>query len=138
MSATMLKVTMIGNLGRDPEMRYTPSGTPVTSFSVAATRTWNNAQGEKQTETTWVKATSWGKQAETCSQYLKKGAKVYIEGRLIPDKNGNPRIWQGDDGVSHAGFEVNCSEVLFLSPKGEGGEEAQSMGAPGETEEIPF
>jgi len=128
------KVEMIGNLGRDPEMRYTPSGTEVCSFSVAATRSYNRGD-EKVEETIWVRVTTWGKQAIVCNKYLKKGSKVYVEGRLVPDKNGNPRIWEKQDGTPGVSFEVNASEVQFLSSNGGGASEE----APAESgEEIPF
>jgi single-strand DNA-binding protein len=139
MANSVHKLIIVGNLGRDPEMRYTQSGTPVTSFSVATTRTFKNAAGEKQEETIWFRVTSWGKQAELCNQYLKKGAKVYVEGRLTPDANGNPRIWNKQDGTPGASFEVNAAEVVFLSSNGGAStaEEGQSMGV-NEGEEIPF
>jgi single-strand DNA-binding protein len=136
MSATFCKITAIGNLGRDPEMRFTPSGTEVCSFSVAATRSYMKGE-EKVEETIWLRVTTWGKQAINCNKYLKKGSKVYIEGRLTPDKAGNPRIWEKSDGTPGASFEVNASEVMFLTTRGDGGaEESVSMGEQGE--EIPF
>jgi single-strand DNA-binding protein len=112
-------VIIVGNLGRNPEMRYTPSGQPVTSFNVASSRSYNNTAGEKVEETIWFKVTAWGKLAETCNQYLNKGSKVLVEGRLTPDKNGGPRIWQKKDGTSGASFEISASTVRFLSSKGD-------------------
>lgn len=112
-------IIITGNLGRDPEMRYTPSGQAVTSFSVADSRTYVS-NGETVKETTWFKVSAWGKQAEACSQYLKKGSKVYIEGRMTPDKaTGAPRIYTKGDGTPATSFEVNASNVTFLSPKSE-------------------
>ena len=138
MSGSMLKVLIIGNLGRDPEMRFTPTGTPVTTMSVASTRSYMKGE-QKVDETTWVRVTTWGKQAENCNAYLKKGSKVYVEGRLTPDANGNPRIWDKADGTPGASFEVNASEVLFLSARpganGEPVEESTSMNG---GDEIPF
>jgi single-strand DNA-binding protein len=132
-------IILVGNLGRDPEMRYTPSGQPVTSFSVACSRQYNNTNGEKVDETIWFRVTAWGKLAETCNQYLQKGRKVLVEGHLQPDKNGGPRIWQKQDGTSAASFEVTANTVRFLSSKGEGGSpEALAEGAPGDDGEIPF
>ncbi len=128
---------IVGNLGRDPEMRYTPSGQPVTSFSVASSRSYTNPSGEKVDETTWFRVTAWGKQAETCNQYLHKGSKVLVEGRLTPDKNGGPRVWTRQDGTPGASFEVTASTVRFLSSRGEGGEAMADVGGPGE-DEIPF
>jgi single-strand DNA-binding protein len=133
---TFQTLIIVGNLGRDPEMRYTPSGQAVTSFSVAVSRSYNNPSGEKVDETTWFRVSAWGKQAETCNQFLHKGSKVLVEGRLIPDKNGGPRIWTRQDGTSSASFEVTANTVRFLSAKGEGGEH-MAEGGPGE-EEIPF
>ena len=84
-------IIIVGNLGKDPEMRYTPSGQAVTSFSVASNRSWTDSNGQKQTEVIWFRISAWGKQAEICNQYLKKGSKVLIEGRLTPDKStGGP------------------------------------------------
>ncbi|HEX9018023.1 MAG TPA: single-stranded DNA-binding protein [Anaerolineaceae bacterium] len=132
-------IILIGNLGRDPEMRYTPSGQPVTSFSVASNRSYTGSDGQKVDETIWFRITAWGKQAETCNQFLRKGSKVLVEGRLVPDKNGGPRIWQKQDGTSGASFEVTASTVRFLSTRGEGGsgEPAMEGGGPGE-DDIPF
>jgi single-strand DNA-binding protein len=132
-------IIIVGNLGKDPEMRYTPSGQPVTSFSVASSRSYNNPNGEKIEETTWFRVTAWGKQAETCNQYLRKGSKVLVEGRLSPDKNGGPRIFQRQDGTNGASFEVTASTVRFLSSRGEGGGgDAMMESAGGENDEIPF
>ncbi len=131
-------VILIGNLGRDPEMRYTPSGQPVTSFSVASNRSYTGADGQKVDETIWFRVTAWGKQAETCNQYLRKGSKVLVEGRLNPDKNGGPRIWTKQDGTAGASFEVTASTVRFLSSKGEGGAGEAVEEHAAEGDEIPF
>ena len=82
MTRGLNKVMIIGRLGRDPEMRYTPSGRPVTSFSVAVTRTWKSSEGERNEETEWFNIVAWGSLAEICKQHLAKGREVYIEGRL--------------------------------------------------------
>lgn len=112
---------IVGNVGKDPEMRYTPSGQAVTSFSVATNRQYTASNGEQVKETIWFRVSAWGKQAEVCNQYLRKGAKVLIEGRLTPDKNtGGPRIWSKQDGTAGASFEVTASTVRFLSSRGEG------------------
>jgi single-strand DNA-binding protein len=105
---------IVGNVGRDPEMRYTPTGSPVTSFPVATNRQYNH-DGETVKETIWFRVTVWGKQAETCNEYVAKGMKVLVEGRLTPDSAGNPRIWADKDGNSHANFEVTAGTVRFLS-----------------------
>ena len=134
-------VIIVGNLGRDPEMRYTPSGKPVTSFSVATNWQYTNNAGETIKETIWFRVSAWGKQAETCNQYLKKGNKVLIEGRLTADPaTGGPRIWTAQDGQPRASFEVTANTVRFLTPRGEveamAGEEADLGGV--EEENIPF
>jgi single-strand DNA-binding protein len=131
-------IIVVGNLGRDPEMRYTPSGKPVTSFSVASSRSYNNPNGEKVEETIWFRITAWDKQAETCNQYLRKGSKVLVEGRLVPDKNGGPRIWTKQDGTSGASFEITASTVRFLSSRGEGGGGEPLDDHQAEGDEIPF
>jgi single-strand DNA-binding protein len=113
-------IILAGNLGRDPEMRYTPSGQAVTSFSVATNRQYTNNNGETVKETIWFRISAWGKQAETCNQYLKKGSKVLVEGRLTADATtGGPRIWTGQDGSPRASFEVSSQTVRFLSSRGE-------------------
>ena len=126
------KIIIIGNLGRDPEMRYTPDGSPVTSFSVATSRKY----GEKD-ETTWFRVTVWNKQAESCNQYLHKGSKVLVEGRLRPDANGTPAVFQRRDGSWGSSYELTAENVRFLSPKGEeaGG---QNFGPMDDDEDIPF
>ena len=112
-----------GNVGKDPTMSYTPAGQAVTSFSVATNRTYTATNGEQVKETIWFNVTTWGKQAEVCNQYVKKGTKVLIEGRLTPDKaTGGPRIWTKQDGSAGASFEVTAGTVRFLSSRGEGGE----------------
>jgi len=136
---------IVGNVGRDPEMRYTPSGQAVTSFSVATSRNYSNSQGQQVKETIWFRVSAWGKQAETCSQYLHKGSKVLVEGRLTPDiSSGGPRVWTRQDGTPSASYEVSASTVRFLSPKGETGDQepagddmADSGSAPA-SDEIPF
>lgn len=111
-------VIFVGRLGKDPEMRYTPSGQLVTHFPVAVNRQWNNQHGETIQETVWFRVSVWGKAAEICNQYLQKGAKVLVEGRLTADPaTGGPRIWQGSDGLPHASFEISAQVVRFLSPK---------------------
>lgn len=132
------KVVIVGNLGRDPEMRYTPQGTPVTNFSVATNRRWTNADGSPGEETVWFRVTAWRRLAETCNQYLNKGRQVLVEGRLRPDpETGGPRIWTGQDGVARASFEITALNVKFLGRRDEGvamGPEEEAI----EEEEIPF
>jgi single-strand DNA-binding protein len=138
-------VIIVGNVGRDPEMRYTPSGQAVTSFSVATNRQYNNNNGETVKETVWFRVSAWGKTGETCNQYLKKGSKVLIEGRLTADPaTGGPRIWTSQDGSPRASFEVSAQTVRFLSSRNEvegGGTGTAPVteegGAPAD-EDIPF
>lgn len=108
-------IIIVGYLGCDPEMRYTPSGQAVTSFSVAVNEQYANASGEKVKKTIWFRVSAWGKQAEICNQYLKKGSKVLVEGRLSADETGSPKIYKKGNGESGANFEVTSSTVRFLS-----------------------
>ena len=117
---------LVGNLGKDPEMRYTPAGQAVTSFSVASTRQYTNSGGQQVKETTWFRVSVWGKMAETCNTYLKKGSKVLVEGRLVPGENGSPRIFTRQDGSSGASFEVNAQTVRFLGARGSEGSETHT------------
>lgn len=130
------KVIIVGRLGQDPEMRYTPSGQPVTTFGVATDRRWTDQSGEQQQETTWFRVSVWGKQAEACNQYLTKGQQVLVEGRLRPDPaTGGPRIWTGNDGVTRASYELTAWTVRFLAkPRGVPLEEEAVI----EEEEMPF
>lgn len=130
---------IIGNLGKDPEMRYTPSEQAVCSFSVASTRKYTSGNGEQVKETIWFRVQTWGKLAEVCNQYLKKGGLVYVEGRLIPDKQtGSPRVWSKQDGTAGASFEVNAQTVRFLSRMESGDHEQVEHHAEGEGEVVPF
>jgi single-strand DNA-binding protein len=113
-------IIFIGNLGRDPEMRYTPTGQAVTSFSVAVNDSYTSNTGERVPRTIWFRVSAWGKQAEVANQYLKKGAKVLVEGRLVVDANtGGPRIWNRQDGTPGASFEVSARTIRFLSSRAE-------------------
>jgi single-strand DNA-binding protein len=109
-------IIIAGNVGKDAEMRYTSNGQPVTTFPVATNRKYTGNDGQTVEETIWFRVTTWGKQAEACDQYVKKGSKVLVEGRLTPDANtGGPRVWSDRDGAARASFEVNASAVRFLS-----------------------
>jgi len=134
-------IIIVGNLGRDPEMRYTPGGTAVTNFSVATSRQYTASDGTPVKETAWFRVSAWGKQAETCNQYLRKGSKVLVEGRLTPDSSsGGPRIWTRQDGSPAASFEVSASTVRFLSSRG-GVESDLPFGESGDQsddDDIPF
>jgi single-strand DNA-binding protein len=135
-------IIIVGNVGKDPEMRYTPAGQAVTSFSVATNRNYTNSAGAQVKETIWFRVSAWGKQAETCNQYLHKGSKVLIEGRLTPDSaTGGPRIWNRTDGTPNASYEISASTVRFLTSKSEDGGAAPAEDAPevaGGGDDIPF
>jgi single-strand DNA-binding protein len=142
MSSFMSKQIIVGNLGRDPDMRYTPEGQPVTEFSVAVNRQYSNRAGETVKELVWFKITTWGKQAEVCNQYLRKGAKVLVEGRLTYDRvTGGPRAWNDkNSGEAKSAFELTALEVRFLDSKNNGGEASipGNAGAPEPETDIPF
>jgi len=136
MSRSLNKVMIIGYLGREPEMRYTPSGRPVTTFSVAVSRSWNTADGERHNETEWFNVVTWSNLAEICKQYLTKGQQVYIEGRL------QTRCWDDKEGIKHTSVEIVANEMMKLGERrdtnhsqGESSEETESQ--PHEVE-FPF
>jgi len=135
-------IILVGNLGRDPEMRYTPSGQAVTNFSVATNRQYTGNDGQLVKETIWFRISTWGKNAENCNQFLKRGSKVLVEGRLIPDANtGGPRVWNRQDGSPSASFEVSAQTVRFLSTRGEDETGAVPPGEGAQAEDagdIPF
>src|ERR1051325_1787008 len=108
------KIIVVGNLGRDPEMRYTPQGTPVCPFSIASTERRKTSAGEQQDITTWFRVTVWGKQAETVSRYLSKGRSVYVEGRLHMEE------WTDKEGKPRYTLEVNASDVHFIDSAASG------------------
>ena len=137
------RTIVVGHLGRDPEMRYTTSGQAVCSFSVATTRKWTGRDGQDQEKTTWFRVSVWGKQAESCSQYLAKGRLVLVEGDI------DVSTWTGQDGQSRASLELNGRNVRFLGGReggapggggGGGGAPRAADEAPGgmDEEEIPF
>ena len=109
------RVILIGRLTRDPEMRYTPSGVPVASFSVATSRRYQSQDGQWQEKTVWFRVTAWRKTAETVSQYLTKGSKVLIIGELE-----EPRTWVDKDGNTQASLDVTAQTIRFLSSRGDG------------------
>jgi single-strand DNA-binding protein len=106
------KLMLIGNVGKDPEMRFTPNGNPVTSFSIATNRVFTTAEGEKKQETDWFNVIAWNKLAERCNQLLNKGKLVYVEGRL------RNRSWEGTDGQKHYRTEVIANQVFLLDRQG--------------------
>ena len=134
MSRGLNKVMIIGNLGRNPEMRYTPSGRAVTSFSVATSRSWVNAGGERREETEWFNVVAWGNLAEICKQYLTKGQQVYVEGRL------QTRGWEDQSGKKHYRTELVANEMVVLGERKSAGatEETQKSKAAFESNEFPF
>ena len=111
MSRGLNKLMIIGHLGRDPEMRYTPSGKPVTTFSVATSRTWHSADGERHEDTEWFNIVAWGGLAEICNQHLHKGMQVYVEGRL------QTRRWEDAEGNKHFTTELVAKEMIMLGEK---------------------
>ena len=113
MSRGLNKVQIIGHLGKEPEMRYTPSGKPVTTFTVAVSRSWNTVDGERHNETEWFNVVAWGNLAEICKQYLTKGQQVYIEGRL------QTRRWEDKEGGKHNSVEVVANEMMMLGERRE-------------------
>ena len=132
------KVILVGNLGRDPEMRYTPSGQAVTNLNVATNRRYTDSNGQQVEETAWFRVSVWGRQAETVHQYLRKGRQVLVEGRLNPDENGNPRIWTRQDGTPAASFEVTAQNVRFLGGRADAEEGAYQEQETGTEDDIPF
>jgi single-strand DNA-binding protein len=112
MAKDLNKVLIIGRLGKDPEMRHTPGGSPVTTFSVASGRQWKDGNGEMHDETEWFNVVTWNKLAEICHEHLHKASRVYIEGRL------QTRQWQDQDGLSHARTEVIASDMILLDGRG--------------------
>jgi len=114
------KVMIIGHLGRDPELRYTPSGRPVASFSVATSRTWTSSEGERREETEWFNVVAWGNLAEICKSHLTKGQQVYVEGRL------QTRGWEDDSGTRHYRTELVANEMILLGDRRTGAGELDS------------
>lgn len=125
------QITLVGNLGRDPEMRYTPSGVPVTSFSVATSKRYQGADGQWQEKTIWFRVTAWRKMAETASQYLTKGSKVLIIGEIE-----EPRTWVDKEGTTQVSLDVTAQTIRFLSTRGDnaggGGDFAREQPARGQ------
>jgi single-strand DNA-binding protein len=122
MTRGLNKVLLIGHLGRDPEMRYTPSGRPVTSFSLATSRSWTSAEGERHEEKEWFNIVAWGNLAEICKQYLTKGQQIYIEGRL------QTRGWEDETGKKHFRTEVVANEMIMLGDRRSGESENKNQG----------
>jgi single-strand DNA-binding protein len=132
MSRGLNKVMIIGRLGRDPEMRYTPSGKPVTTFSVAVSRNWNTSEGERRSETEWFNVVAWGNLAEICKEYLNKGHQVYIEGRL------QSRQWDDEKGGKRTSVEIVANEMIMLGERRDGNHEGNGNEIPLDEDEFPF
>ena len=138
----MNKVIVIGHLGRDPEMRYTPNGQGVTSFSVASSRRYTTSGGEQREETEWFNVSAWGKLAELCNQFLTKGRQVYVEGRL------SSRSYEGRDGQMRFSMDINLTDVQFLGGGAAVGEDRPLYGQdpnmgedgppPDDVDDLPF
>ncbi len=112
------KLIVVGHLGTDPEMRFTPEGTPVTSFRVASNIRYRDAGGELREETIWFRVSVFGRQAEVANQHLQKGRAVLVEGRLRPDpETGGPRIFRRSDGTAGAMYEVRAERIVFIGPR---------------------
>jgi single-strand DNA-binding protein len=114
MAKSLNKVIIIGNLGRDPEMRYTSSGKPVTTFSVATSRTWVTSDGDRREATEWFNVVAWNNLAEICNQFLRKGSRVFVEGHL------QSRSWEDDKGCRHYRSELVANEMLILDQRSYG------------------
>lgn len=127
--ASLNKIMLIGNVGSDPEMRYTPNGKAVTSFSMATNYRYTTAAGESRDETEWFRVSVWGKQAESSNQYLSKGKRVYVEGRL------HSRSWEGQDGQMRTSLEVSANRVIFLDRVASAGLSEEGEVEPGD---LPF
>ena len=112
--ASVNKVILVGNLGRDPELRYTQGGSAVTNFTLATNEKWRDKEGNNQERTEWHRIVVWGRSAENCAQYLQKGSSVFIEGRL------QTREWEDKDGNKRSTTEINALSVQFLSGRGSG------------------
>lgn len=138
MSRGLNKIMVIGHLGKDPEMRYTPSGRPVTTFTIAVSRSWNSADGERHSETEWFNIVAWGNLAEICKQYLTKGQQVYVEGRL------QTRHWDDKEGQKHTSVEIVANEMLMLGDRRDANHVSEDQSAPADGEsaagedEFPF
>ena len=140
------KIIIVGNLGRDPEMRYMSDGTAVTNLNIASNRSWTDrASGETREETTWFRVSVWGRQAETANQYLSKGRQVLVEGRLETDpQTGGPRLFTRQDGTVGASYEIRAFLVRFIGGRDAGGFDSGDSGDSfdqsrvEEEDDIPF
>jgi len=123
MAASLNKVFLMGNLTRDPELRYVPSGSAVANFTLAVNRTYKDSAGEKKEDASFIRVVVWGKMAEICGEYLTKGRPVLVEGRL------KSRAWEGQDGQKKSALDVVATSVQFLGAKGDRRPESAAAGA---------
>jgi single-strand DNA-binding protein len=131
-------LVVTGFVGKDPETRFTASGQQVTNFSIASTRSWKDASGTKVKETTWFRVSAWGKLAEICASYVKKGKQVQVQGRLVVDlATGGPKTFARADGTTGAAFEMSVNEMELLGKASDDGAEAEA-GSDSTEDEIPF
>ncbi len=126
------QITIVGNLGNDPEMRHAPSGDPVTNFSVATLRSWTGQDGQRQEKTVWFRVSVWRRQAETCNQYLSKGQRVLVVGEL-----DEPSVWTDDSGNARASLQVRARNVQFLTPREQGNVMSEGQAAYGNGQHAP-
>ena len=134
-----LQLIIVGNLGKEPETRYTPNGTQVTSLNVATNRKYTESSGQVAKETTWVRVSVFGKAAAPCAEYLHKGSEVLVEGRLTPDKDtGSPRVYQRPDGTYGSSYEMIANVVRFLGSSGGGQQQQQATSPQTEADDTPF
>lgn len=135
--ASLNKMLVIGNVGTDPELRYTPNGNPVTTFRLATSRSYNSPDGERRQETEWFTVVAWNQLAEQCNQYLAKGRRAYVEGRL------KSNTWQGQDGQSRFSNEISASRIIFLDRLSAQDGSGEPTGDPAvresfDVEDLPF
>lgn len=130
--ASLNRVMIIGNVGTDPEMRFTPNGNPVTSFRLATSRVYTTPEGERRQETEWFTVVSWNRLAENCNQFLTKGQRAYVEGRL------HTRSWEGQDGQKRSRVEIIANRVLFLDRQPTAPLPAETAAEELEPEDLPF
>jgi len=136
--ASVNKVILIGNLGRDPEVRYTPSGTAVANFSIATTENWTNKEGEQQSRTEWHRIEAWGRLGEICGEYLSKGRQVYIEGSLQTDE------WEDQEGNKRQTTKIKAWKMQMLGSRGPAGprqeqnDKAEGAVTKPSEDDIPF
>ncbi len=114
------KVSLIGNLGRKPELKFSQNGKPFTSFSLATNKKFINGQGDEVEQVCWWRITTWGRQAEVVAEYANKGDRVFVEGEMSPDASGNPRVFQTKDGAWASGYEMTAQVVKLLDGKKQG------------------